>query len=267
MKVYADKLFSIGFVPTMGALHPGHLSLINASRAEHPITVCSIFINPTQFNNPIDFQKYPVTIENDIRLLETSGCDILFLPSALEMYPLNEAVKHYELGYIENILEGAHRPGHFQGVSRIVDKLLNIIQPHSIYLGQKDYQQCMVIRKLIELEKHQTKVAVCETLREPGGLAMSSRNMRLNESEKKLATEVFATLQRMKTKLTDDEPALIEQEAIENLTGQDFHVDYVTIADAGSLQPVTRIQPQQKLVGLLAVSINDVRLIDNLVLN
>ncbi len=267
LNIYSDKLFSIGFVPTMGALHPGHLSLVEASRAQHPITVCSIFVNPTQFNNPVDFQKYPITLEKDISLLESSGCDILFLPDATEMYPEGETAKHYDLGYIESILEGTHRPGHFQGVCRIVDKFLKIIQPHTIYLGQKDYQQCMVIRKMISLEKHMTNIEVCDTLREQSGLAMSSRNMRLGEPEKKLATALYATLQDIKNQI--DEAALpgIEKAAVENLLAKGFKVDYVTVADASSLVPVTNMDPGQKLVGLIAASIQDVRLIDNLILN
>ena len=267
LKVYTDKSFSIGFVPTMGALHPGHLSLIEASRAEHPITVCSIFINPTQFNNPIDFQKYPVTIEEDIRLLESTGCDILFLPSTAEMYPPGDAIKNFELGYIESVLEGAHRPGHFQGVCRIVDKLLLLVKPHTIYLGRKDYQQCMVIRKLISLEGHLTNVSVCETLREPGGLAMSSRNMRLNEQEKLAATLLYATLQNMKASLSMHNPADVQRTAVENLTDHGFEVDYAEIADIHTLKSVKDFQPDQIVVGLVAASIGGVRLIDNLLLN
>ncbi len=267
LKIYADKLFSVGFVPTMGALHAGHLSLVEASRAQHPITVCSIFVNPTQFNNKADFEKYPVTLERDIRLLEEAHCDILFLPPTLEMYPANEPIKHFDIGYIETILEGAHRPGHFQGVCRIVDKLLRIVQPHTIYLGQKDYQQCMVISRLIDLEKHATKIAICETVREQDGLAMSSRNMRLQNGEKELAAELFATLQNIKSSITGASPAEIEQRAVAHLTGKSFRVDYVKIADATSLQPVTEIDPGHKMVGLVAASINDVRLIDNLILN
>src|SRR6476620_9509378 len=132
---------SIGFVPTMGALHSGHLSLIAASKKEQSITVCSIFVNPTQFNNPDDFKHYPVRIEEDIEQLLKSDCDILFLPSAEEIYPVGYAAKHYDLGLLETILEGHYRPGHFQGVCQVVDRLLEIIEPTSLYLGQKDYQQ------------------------------------------------------------------------------------------------------------------------------
>lgn len=267
LEIYSGKLFSIGFVPTMGALHDGHISLIEASRSQHPITVCSIFVNPTQFNNPLDFQKYPVTIEEDIRMLEAAGCDILFLPSAAEMYPSNEPVQHYELGYIETVLEGAHRPGHFQGVCRIVDKLLTIVQPHTLYLGQKDYQQCMVIQKLIALRNFETRLAICPTRREESGLAMSSRNMRLTDDEKKLAAQLFATLQQMKQSLARERTAEIEKEALQGLTKNGFDVDYVAIADAATLEPVTQLKDDQKLVALVAASVNGVRLIDNMLLN
>ena len=143
---------SIGFVPTMGALHKGHLSLINKSKSAETLTVCSIFVNPTQFNNPEDFQKYPITIEEDIKLLEMNGCDILFLPSYAEIYPHHFLAKNYELGKIETSLEGASRPGHFQGVCMVVEILLSIIDCDTLYLGQKDLQQCLIIKKLLELE-------------------------------------------------------------------------------------------------------------------
>jgi pantoate--beta-alanine ligase len=143
---------SIGFVPTMGALHAGHLSLLKKCRETCKVAVCSIFVNPTQFNNPGDFKKYPKTIEKDILLLEENGCDVLFFPDEKEIYPdKNSEKKHFDLGYLETILEGKFRPGHFQGVCLVVEKLLNIVEPDFLFLGQKDFQQCMVIRRLIEL--------------------------------------------------------------------------------------------------------------------
>ena len=145
--LFKKSQIRIGFVPTMGALHEGHISLINKSKQQMNISICSIFVNPTQFNNAADFEKYPVTLEKDIIFLESAGCDVLFLPSAQEMYPPNDPVIFYDLGYIETLLEGKYRPGHFQGVCRIVDKLLDAVTPDKLYLGQKDYQQCMVIQK------------------------------------------------------------------------------------------------------------------------
>src|SRR3982750_10748 len=140
-----------GFVPTMGALHQGHLSLVECARKENDLTICSIFVNPTQFNNPEDFKLYPVTIEKDLEQLIIGGCDVLFMPSVSEMYPTGQVQKQYDLGAIENILEGYYRPGHFQGVCQIVDRMLGIVQPDNLYMGQKDFQQCMVIHKLLQL--------------------------------------------------------------------------------------------------------------------
>src|SRR5438270_8267338 len=179
---------NIGFVPTMGALHKGHLSLISRA-GKSGLVVCSIFVNPTQFNDPEDFKNYPVNIENDMELLVQSGCDVLFLPSVEEIYPAGFSKKHYDLGPIEFVLEGAHRPGHFQGVCQVVDRLLQIVQPDDLFTGQKDYQQCMVIRKLISLVGMEDRVnlVVVPTVREKDGLAMSSRNLRLNEEQRKKA--------------------------------------------------------------------------------
>jgi len=174
----------IGFVPTMGALHDGHLSLLKTSLRENKFTVCSIFVNPAQFNDPNDFKKYPSTINEDLSKLETNGCDILFLPSVEEVYPDGfEVRKKYDLGYLDTLLEGEFRPGHFQGVCMAVEKLLLIVRPDKLYLGQKDYQQCMIITRLIQLMglEEKVNVRICPILREKDGLAMSSRNMRLNK--------------------------------------------------------------------------------------
>ena len=184
------KQDTVGFVPTMGALHEGHLSLIKMSKKENQITVCSIFINPAQFNDPVDFKNYPETIEKDIALLDSVLCDILFLPDVEEVYPdgLN-ITKHYDLGTLETILEGKYRPGHFQGVCKVVHRLLEIVKPTRLYIGQKDYQQCKVITRLLELIKNEIEleIIICPTLREKDGLAMSSRNLRLNSEERKMA--------------------------------------------------------------------------------
>ena len=257
---------TIGFVPTMGALHAGHISLVAQSREANPITVCSIFINPTQFNNAADFDKYPVTIEKDINLLEKAGCTVLFMPSTAEMYPPNDPVVHYELGSIETILEGKYRPGHFQGVCRIVDKLLAAVKPGTLYLGQKDYQQCMVIEKMISLKGHTTRLQVCDTVREPDGLAMSSRNMRLNAEEREQALHISKILRALKAGLQPGNLVSLKENAQQYLEENGFKVDYVEIADALTLAPVSNWDGKQKLVALVAAFLNDVRLIDNLVL-
>ena len=192
---YKKTSGKIGFIPTMGALHKGHISLIEASKKTDTLTICSIFVNPTQFNNTADFEKYPVTIEKDIDLLEKAGCNVLFLPSVEEIYPADSSTTlPYELGFIETVLDGKSRPGHFQGVCNVVQRLLDIVQPNTIYLGQKDYQQCMVIKKLTELIQSPTQIIVCPTLRESDGLAMSSRNMRLTTVERIKAIRISEVL-------------------------------------------------------------------------
>ena len=258
---------TIGFVPTMGALHAGHLALIAESRQQCDITVCSIFVNPTQFNNPDDLEKYPVTIGNDIDLLEAAGTDFLFLPSVTEMYPPGEKTTHYQLGYIETILEGKYRPGHFQGVCQVVDKLLNAVLPHQLFMGRKDYQQCMAVKKLIELKDHQCQLRICDTVREPEGLAMSSRNMRLNDEEKTKALVIINTLMNLKKNLLPGNIKPIIDKATAALESTGFKVDYVSVADAADLSPVEHWDGQQKIVGLVAAYLNEVRLIDNIALN
>ena len=260
----------IGFVPTMGALHQGHISLIQESKTENGITVCSIFVNPTQFNDPKDFEKYPVTIEKDIEMLEAAGCDVLFLPAVSEIYPERTATaKHYELGFLETVLDGKFRPGHFQGVCRVVERLLQIVKPDQLYLGQKDYQQCMVISKLVELMglKDRLSIRICPTLREADGLAMSSRNMRLNAEERKKAVAIFQGLQYIKEKIKPGPLLSLQEKVIENLKTSGFQPDYVCIADAANLKPVENWDGEQKLVALIAAFLNEVRLIDNMVLN
>lgn len=260
----------IGFVPTMGALHSGHISLIQSSEKENEITVASIFINPTQFNDPKDFEKYPVTIEKDIDMLEEAGCNVLFMPDAKEVYPGGiKSSKHYDLGYLEKILEGKFRPGHFQGVCMVVHRLLEIVLPDNLYLGQKDYQQCMVITKLVELIEQQKRVRIriCLTLRETDGLAMSSRNMRLSVDERKKATSIYQCLVMIKKELKPGNLQNARQKAILNLEKSGFRVDYVEIADAGSLQLINEWDGKQKLVALIAAFLDEVRLIDNMLLN
>jgi len=259
---------SIGFVPTMGALHNGHISLLIACKNQNNITINSIFVNPTQFNDAKDFEKYPITLENDIDLLEKNGCDALFLPSVKEMYPDGfDNPIHYELGYLETILEGKYRPGHFQGVCQVVHRLLDIVQPHNLYLGQKDYQQCMVIKKLIALNHLNVNVVIGPTLREPDGLAMSSRNMRLNEQEKDQAVTISATLSFIKKEIKPGDITELKNKAMANLTAANFKVDYLEIADADTLVIADNWDGQQRIVALAAAYLNAVRLIDNMLLN
>jgi len=260
----------IGFIPTMGALHEGHISLVAASKKECTLTVCSIFVNPAQFNDPKDFQKYPINLENDIYKLETSGCDILFLPSVEEIYPDGFGDKPgYDIGYLETILEGKYRPGHFQGVCLVMHRLLEIVNPDRMYLGQKDYQQSMIISKLIELlgMERSIELVISPTQREANGLAMSSRNLRLKEDERKKAAAIYESLSMIKKMLQKDNMQELKRKAQEILEKNEFKVDYVEIADAKNLEPVNKWDGKQKLVALVAAYMNEVRLIDNMLLN
>jgi pantoate--beta-alanine ligase len=258
----------IGFVPTMGALHQGHISLINSCNKKNDITVCSIFINPTQFNNSKDFDKYPVTIEQDIDFLEKNECDVLFLPSTKEIYPPDYPLTYkYDLGYIETILEGKFRPGHFQGVCQVMQRLLEIIHPQQLFLGQKDYQQCMVISKLIAISKMPVEIIIEPTLREKDGLAMSSRNMRLKDEERIRATKIFETLSFIKNEIKAGNLQNLTSKAMQLLQNNGFIIDYVEIADATNLSIQEYWDGNTKIVALIAASLNDVRLIDNMILN
>ena len=257
----------IGFVPTMGALHDGHISLLKTCIKQSGISVCSIFVNPTQFNNQQDFQKYPVTISDDILKLEEAGCDLLFLPSVEEVYPGGLSGTNYDFGSLEHILEGEYRPGHFQGVGQVVHRLLDIVQPHKIFLGQKDYQQCFIIKKLVKLEGIPVKVFVEETLREASGLAMSSRNLRLSEAEKKSAAALSQSLLFIKENIAKQTiPELIESAKKHMLENGFSKIDYISITNANTLQLIGVWDATTPLVALIAAYIGDVRLIDNMVL-
>jgi len=283
---------SIGFVPTMGALHKGHISLIDISKKNAKITVCSIFVNPTQFNDPRDFQKYPITIEKDILLLEKAGTDVLFLPEVSEIYPGGvKELEKYDLGRLESLLEGAFRPGHFQGVCQVMRRLLEAVRPDHLFMGQKDYQQCMVIRRLLEIIELPAILHPCPIVREEDGLAMSSRNMRLSEQQRNKAVAIYQALVQLKKRweigIWDEAPgdlaAKVEEltwEAISFLEAHDFRVDYVSIANPVTLEPIagpitlepivaqhTREQPtlnQPPAVALIAAFLGEIRLIDNM---
>ena len=264
--IFKRKNKSIGFVPTMGALHDGHISLIEKSKADHDITLCSIFINPTQFNNVIDLQKYPITLERDIDKLEKAGCDVLILPSTKEMYPADKENDHYELGMLENILEGSFRPNHFQGVCIIVEKLLKVVKPSALYLGRKDYQQCMVIKKMMVDKNYDIEFNICDTVRETDGLAMSSRNMRLNEMERQKALCIIESLVLIRNNIVPGELDYLKKEATDFLEKNGYKVDYTEIAEAETLELQHKWDGKKKLVALVAAYLNDVRLIDNIIL-
>ncbi|SHN44405.1 pantoate--beta-alanine ligase [Chitinophaga sp. CF418] len=262
----------IGFVPTMGALHQGHLSLIGAAKENTDLVVCSIFVNPTQFNDPADFEKYPITIDQDILQLTGAGNDVLFLPSVQEMYPTGLAPEmHYDFGPLETVLEGAHRPGHFQGVGQVVHKLLSLVQPDKLFMGQKDFQQCLIINRLIKLLHLDVELVICPTLREQDGLAMSSRNLRLNPAERQNALHISRALYYIKDHLTQAPLTEIAGKAINELKGNGFDVDYldmVSIAPDGNINfpSAPGTDPLYAVVAAREISSN-VRLIDNMQVN
>jgi pantoate--beta-alanine ligase len=257
----------IGFVPTMGALHEGHISLIKSAQKENEVTVCSIFVNPTQFNNATDLQKYPRTIELDIEMLTDAGCNVLFLPEVSEIYPDGQQMnQQYDLGYVETILEGAYRPGHFQGVAQVVERLLDIVKPQELYLGQKDYQQCAVIEKLIETKQLPVRLHIVPTMREADGLAMSSRNRRLTEPQRNLAGLLYQCLVSIQAKQGIQQFSIVKKECLDILEKKGFKPDYIEIADAVTLEILNDYEPDRKMVALVAAFIGEIRLIDNLVL-
>jgi pantoate--beta-alanine ligase len=256
----------IGFVPTMGALHEGHIALLKQSKQVNEVTVSSIFINPTQFNDQQDFVKYPVTLDKDIYQLAKAGCDMLFLPSVQEIYPNGLlALEQYPLGRLETLLEGYYRPGHFQGVCQVVNRLLDAVEPDTLFLGQKDYQQCMVIAQMLEITGKQLQLIKVPTLREPDGLAMSSRNMRLDPVARKNATAIYRVLHDIQSGMQPGKTALLIQSASEQLFSAGFEVvDYVSIADAATLEPIEVWDGATPCVALIAAFIGGVRLIDNM---
>lgn len=257
---------SIGFVPTMGALHAGHISLIDISKKGTETTVCSIFVNPTQFNDPKDFQKYPITIENDILLLEQAGVDVLYLPEVPDIYPDGiKDLEKYDLGSLESLLEGAFRPGHFQGVCQVMRRLLEAVRPDQLFMGQKDYQQCMVVHRLLEIIGLPTRLVPCPIIREKDGLAMSSRNMRLSEDQRRTATTIHQALTRIKEGWQKGEKTdRLIKFATSLLEEKGFRVDYVSIADPMTLEPVQR--SEVPAVALVAAFLGEIRLIDNMTL-
>lgn len=258
---------TIGFVPTMGALHQGHLSLIAQSKAENRITVCSIFVNPTQFNNPADLEKYPRDLDRDIQLLREANCDVLFVPDVKEMYAQKNSVK-IDFGYLDKILEGEFRPGHFSGVALVVSKLFNIVQPSVAYFGQKDFQQYKIVSVLAEELLFEVQLKSVRTLREPDGLAMSSRNQRLTPDQRKKAIVFYQSLLLTKQWLTEK---IAVAEIIERIKKKfeaidDVRLEYLVVANAENLKPVESVSIEPNTVILIAGYVGEIRLIDNLLL-
>jgi pantoate--beta-alanine ligase len=256
---------TIGLVPTMGALHEGHLSLINQSKNENNITVCSIYVNPTQFNNPNDLAKYPRTVDKDQEILEKATCDILFLPEDAEMYPQVAQLKFF-FGYLEEVMEAKHRKGHFNGVGLVIAKLFHTIAPDRAYFGQKDLQQCAVINLLVRELFFNTQIIICPTSREPDGLAMSSRNRRLSPEQRQAAPVLYRILQDAKTDFENGKKIeKIKEEANQFFKlRSDIKLEYFEIVDGLTLQPLQQFHFPQPIAICIAAYFGEVRLIDNL---
>jgi pantoate--beta-alanine ligase len=266
LKSFSNDTFTIGFVPTMGALHAGHLSLLEQSFHNNSITICSIFVNPTQFNNPEDLAKYPRTLELDVAKIETiSNKIIVYAPTVVDIYQGKTVSQHFDYGGIENQMEGKFRPGHFDGVGTIVKRLFEIVKPTNAYFGKKDFQQLQIVKKLVEIEKLQVKIIGCEIYREPNGLAMSSRNERLPAVVRQKAGMIFETLNQAKTKFETQTPQEVTDWVYKKFDNQtDFELEYFQIANKNTLQPCLEKESNKKYRAFIAVFANNVRLIDTI---
>lgn len=258
---------TIGFVPTMGALHQGHISLINYSKQQTDFTVCSIFVNPTQFNNQSDLKHYPRTPETDIKLLEDAGCDILYMPDVSDVYPENDN-RAFDFGYLDTILEGATRPGHFNGVGQVVSILLQGVKPDKAYFGSKDYQQVMVVKSLVKQLNLRVEIIACPILRESDGLAMSSRNARLTAHEREISALIPKWMQEAIV-IVNKKGIDAAKEFIKNqvTTVPEMKLDYYEVCDTETLQSISEVKPNQKVISLIAVFVGNIRLIDNWMIN
>ena len=262
---YRKKDKTIGFVPTMGALHNGHLSLIKYSKEKTDITLCSIFVNPTQFNDKKDYEKYPQTPEQDIEMLEEVQCDLVFMPSYDEVYA-NDIQDNFTFGSLETVMEGAFRPGHFAGVAQIVSRLFRMVQPDIAFFGQKDFQQYVIIKDLVKQMQLPIQIEACPIVREESGLAMSSRNQRLSDKEKKEAANIYKTLQKAQQLVLQKTPQELKkwvENEIEKSKG--LELEYFDIVDDVDLQSISSWKDKGKKVGCIAVFCGNVRLIDNIV--
>lgn len=259
---------TIGFVPTMGALHKGHLSLLEQSLQNNAFTVISIFVNPTQFNNPEDLEKYPRTLDADIEKITAISQDIIvFAPTVNDMYDGNTQSAHFSFDGLENQMEGAHRPGHFDGVGTIVKKLFEIVQPTNAYFGEKDFQQLQIVRKMVQKENLPVKVIGCPIFREANGLAMSSRNERLNAEDREKAAMIYKTLTEARSLFGLHDIAEVKAYVVNAFAQHpEFELEYFEIADEETLVPAIH-KNNIPYRAFIAVYISNIRLIDNISLN
>ena len=261
---YKQENKTVGLVPTMGALHAGHKSLVDRARKENDIVVVSVFVNPTQFNNKQDLATYPRTEERDCALLEAAGCDVAFMPAVEEVYPEPDN-RQFDLGAVAEVMEGAHRPGHFNGVAQIVSKLFGFVEPDRAYFGEKDFQQIAVIRKMVQLEGFKLQIVACPIKREDDGLALSSRNVRLTAEQRQLAPNIYRVLKESCNFAKSHTVAETEKFVVDSLNAlSQMEVEYYSIVDALTMQPVSDWADADSITGCITVYCGEVRLIDNI---
>jgi pantoate--beta-alanine ligase len=257
----------IGFVPTMGALHEGHLSLLKAAKAQNDVVVCSVFVNPTQFNNAEDYKLYPRLLLEDAEMLAQVGCDVLFAPSAAEMY-LKPAKLTFDFGSLETVMEGAHRPGHFNGVATVVSKLFHLVRPHQAFFGQKDLQQFAIVQQMVQDLSFDLELVCYPIIREEDGLAMSSRNRRLTPEQRQVAPKLYEALQLLETQLAQTSIKEAKESTVKFLSNYpQLNLEYLEVIDAATLQPISQLQEAEQVAICLAAFLGDVRLIDNVLVS
>lgn len=255
---------SIGFVPTMGALHEGHISLVEESVKGNDFTVASIFVNPTQFNDKTDLERYPRDLKKDCDLLELAGCNLVFAPSVQEMYPEPDS-RVFNFGNLENVMEGSFRPGHFNGVGQIVSKLFDAVEPTRAYFGLKDFQQLAVIKKLVRDYNYDVEIVPCAIMREEDGLAMSSRNMLLEKNKREASPFIYKTLQEVVSQSSYKTPSELKNFVVEAFSNNsELELEYFEIVDDITLQPVITFKAETHTTACIAVHAGKIRLIDNI---
>jgi len=270
LKTIRSQGKTIGFAPTMGALHEGHLSLVKRTLSENDICITSIFVNPTQFNDKKDLEHYPRTFASDVEKLVKSGCHVVFYPEVKEIYPpgLDVTVRKVDFGWLLQTMEAVFRKGHFEGMAQVVKRLLDIVQPHTLYMGQKDYQQFLVVKRMIEALQLPVRLVMCPTIREKDGLAMSSRNVLLSREERQAATLISRTLFAAREKIKSTPPDIVRKQSINQLdSNPNLKTEYFEIVDAQTLQPVKSRGKKGKMVICTAVKAGTVRLIDNILIS
>mgnify|MGYP000321140135 FL=1 len=269
LKKHLTKLNNriIGFVPTMGALHKGHMSLIKKSTKSCNITICSIYVNPTQFNNTDDLLKYPRTMKDDIKILQENKCDILYCPEDNDLYKVNEKCIEYRFNGIELYLEGKYRPSHFNGVATVVEKLLNIVNPQMVFFGEKDLQQLMIIKELVKQNNISTRVIGCPIIREKNGLAKSSRNQHLSKTDRESCGIIYKQLLLFNNLFKKTDLEVLKKQIITNITSnKKIEIEYLELVNLDTFQIENDIKNNMNYACCIAVSISGVRLIDNIIL-